>query len=117
MNDSNLELEFIEFLNQIFIENNLFVNYNKHYDYLINKYRLKKIKVLGDRLCFINCLILYHDNYLNQILTFNSIKDIYYNYFTAHPIITFNYDDYQNELIFKLNDYFDNKNYNSEICD
>jgi len=34
-----------------------------------------------------------------------------------HPIITFNSDDYENELLFNLTDYFDNKNYNTEICD
>ena len=34
-----------------------------------------------------------------------------------HPIITFNSDDYENELLLNLTDCFDNKNYNTEICD
>jgi hypothetical protein len=45
------------------------------------------------------------------------LKNIYYNYFVTHPILTFNSDDYHNELLLNLNDYFENKNYNSEICD
>jgi hypothetical protein len=44
------------------------------------------------------------------------LKNIYYNYFVTHPIITFNSDDYNNELLLNLNDYFENKNYNTEIC-
>ena len=34
-----------------------------------------------------------------------------------HPIITFNSDDYENELLCNLTAYFDYKNYNTEICD
>ena len=34
-----------------------------------------------------------------------------------HPIITFNSDDYENEVLYNLTDYFDDKNYNTEICD
>ena len=51
------------------------------------------------------------------ILKIDIVKNIYYNYFLTHPIITFNSYEYENELLFNLNDYFDNKNYNTEICD
>jgi hypothetical protein len=44
------------------------------------------------------------------------LKNFYYNYLVTHPIITFNSDDYINELLLNLNDYFENKNYNTEIC-
>jgi hypothetical protein len=70
--------------------------------------------VRGDGLCFINCFVLYHEYCLNNILTIEMLKNIYYNYFVT--IITLNSDDYHNELL-NLNDYFENKNYNTEICD
>ena len=52
-----------------------------------------------------------------KILTIEIVKNIYYNYFVMHPIITFNSDDYENELLCNLTAYFDYKNYNTEICD
>lgn len=117
INDTELEINFKEFMSNIFINNKLVVNYYKYLDYFINQFHLKKISVQGDGLCFINCLILYHKYCLNKSLTIDEIKDIYYNHFVDNPIITFNYLDYHNELQYKLHDYFENKNYNSDIYD
>ena len=111
------EIDFSSFLNTIFYDNNLVVNYRENIDFFINKYNLRRINIRGDGLCFINCLLLYHEYCLNKILTIEMVKNIYYNYFVMHPIITFNSDDYENELLCNLTAYFDYKNYNTEICD
>ena len=93
------------------------MNYKKNIDCFIRYFQLKRINVQEDGLCFINCLVLYHKYYFNKFLTIDSLKTLYYNYFVTHPIINLNSDDYESELLLNLSDYFDNKNYNTDICD
>ena len=114
---NQLEINVHKFLIGIFLENNLVVEYSENIDYFINKFHLRRLIVRGDGSCFINCLVFYHEHCLNNILTMEMLKNIYYNYFVTHPIITFNSDHYLKELLLNLNDYFENKNYNTEICD
>ena len=49
-------------LKKIFYDNNLVVNYRENIDFFINKYNLRRINIQGDGLCFINSLLLYHEN-------------------------------------------------------
>jgi hypothetical protein len=116
LENNELDINVHKFFNRMFVENNIVVNYKENIDYFINKFHLRRLIVRGDGLCFINCLVLYHEHCLNNILTMEMLKNIYHNYFVTHPILTFNSDDYHNELLLNLNDYFENKNYNSEIC-
>ena len=87
--NNEFEINFSNFLNTIFYDSNLVVNYRENIDFFINKYNLRRINIQGDGLCFINSLLLYHENCLNKILTIEKVKNIYYNYFVMHPILLF----------------------------
>ena len=87
VDNNEFEINFSNFLNTIFYDRNLVVNYRENIDFFINKYNLRRIKKQGDGSCFINSLLLYHENCLNKILTIEIVKNIYYNYFVMHPII------------------------------
>ena len=82
-----------------FIENNLLVHYKKKL-WLFDKPFSIWVNARRDGLCFINCLILYHEYCLNKILTIDNLKMVYYNYLLTHRLVTFNSDDYPSELIF-----------------
>jgi hypothetical protein len=56
---NQLEINVHRFLNGIFLENNLVVEYSENIDYLINQFHLRRLIVRGDGLCFINCLLLF----------------------------------------------------------
>jgi hypothetical protein len=72
-NNNEFEINFLRFLNAIFINNNLAVNYKENIDFFI-KNHLRRLIVRGDGLCFISCLLPYHEYYLNKILTIDIVK-------------------------------------------